>query len=102
MGKIIFWAIIRIAILIPLLWFATDYIDYKFWWVVAALAIYGVIIHPAVVQYKIFSEENKEVLTDTICSQCRHFDASAVLCTKYDEHPTPDYIPCNGVDWEPI
>ena len=102
MGKIIYYALIRIAILIPLLWIAVDYIDYKFWWTITVLAIYGAIIHPAMVQYRIFREENKEVLTDTICSQCIHFNESAILCTKYDEHPTEEYIPCNGVDWEPV
>ncbi|MCZ7602515.1 MAG: hypothetical protein QY331_15680 [Melioribacteraceae bacterium] len=102
MGKIIFWGLIRVAVLIPVLWIATDYIDYRYWWIITAMSIYGVVFHPAVIQLKIFREENKIVLEDTICSQCKHFDASAVLCLKYDEHPTEDYIPCDGVDWEPI
>jgi len=101
MGKIVFWALIRIAILIPVLWIATNWVDYKFWWILSGLAIYGVIFHPAMIQYRIFKEENREVLEDTICSQCRHFDSSAVLCMKYDEHPQEDYIPCDGIDWEP-
>lgn len=32
MGGIIFWGIIRTAILIPALWLLQDYIDYKYWW----------------------------------------------------------------------
>lgn len=102
MGRIIFWGLIRIAFLIPVLWVATDWLDYKFWWIVAAMSVYGVIFHPAIIQYKIFHEENKNVLEDTICAQCKHFDKSAVLCIKYDEHPTENYVPCDGVDWEPL
>lgn len=101
MGRIIYWAIIRVAILIPTLWLLLDWMEYKFWWTLGIISIYGVIIHPAVVQYKLFLDENKEVLEDTICASCESFDESAVLCMKHDEHPTADYIPCDGIDWEP-
>lgn len=101
MGGIIYWTIIRIAILMPLLWIATNYIEYKYWWMVVSMSIYGIIIHPAVIQYKLFREEHKEVITNTLCSSCIHFDETAVLCLKYDEHPTKELIPCEGVDWEP-
>lgn len=101
MGGIIFWTIIRTAILIPLLWITLDYIEYKFWWAIVTMSIYGVIIHPAVIQYKFFVEANKEIITNTLCSSCKHFDETAVLCLKYDEHPTKEIIPCNAKDWEP-
>lgn len=101
MGAIVFWTIIRIAILIPLLWIATDYIDYKYWWMIVSMSIYGFIIHPAFIQYKLFSDENREIITNTLCSSCQHFDETAVLCLKYDEHPTEKEIPCEGRDWEP-
>lgn len=102
MGRIIYWGLIRVAILIPVLWIFIEWIDYKFWWIIAVMAVYGVVIHPAIIQYRLFTEENQQILEDTICSQCKHFDTSAVLCTKYDEHPTEEYIPCDGVDWEPF
>jgi len=101
MGGIIYWAIIRIAILLPLLWISTDYIEYKYWWMMVSISIYGIIIHPAVVQYKLFKEENEEIITNTLCSSCKHFDKTAVLCMKYDKHPTEEIIPCEGADWEP-
>ena len=100
MGKIIFWALIRTAILVPILWLAVEWIDYKFWWIVTGLAVYGVILHPAIIQFRLFQEENKEVINDTLCSSCKHFEESAVICLKHDEHPTKEYIPCGGVDWE--
>lgn len=101
MGAIIYWTIIRLAILIPLLWIATEYIDYQYWWMVVTMSIYGFILHPAFIQYKLFQEENDDIITNTLCSSCKHFDETAVLCLKYDEHPTRDKIPCEGIDWEP-
>lgn len=65
------------------------------------MSIYIVVIHPAVIQYKIFYEENKKVILDTLCSNCKNFDETAVLCMKYDEHPTEEYVPCDGIDWQP-
>lgn len=101
MGNIVFWTIIRAAIVIPALWFIGSYYEIQFWWIISILSIYGIIIHPAIIQYKNFEESSKSVIDDTICSSCVHFDRSAVLCMKYDEHPTTEYIPCGGMDWEP-
>lgn len=101
MGGIIFWAIIRTAILIPALWLLQGMVEYKFWWWMGILSVYGVIIHPAVIQYRLFQEENEDIIHDTLCSSCKYFDKSAVLCTKYDKHPTRDSLPCEGLDWEP-
>ena len=100
MGAIIYWAIIRTAILIPVLWISFDYFEYKFWLPMALLSIYGVIVHPVIIQLKLFGEQNKVVLEDTLCSKCAHFDETAVLCLIHDQHPTPDKIPCEGLDWE--
>lgn len=101
MGSIVFWGIIRTAILIPVLWFLYGIMDYRYWWMFGLLAIYGVILHPAMIQYRMFLEENKQILTNTLCSTCKNFDKTAVLCLMHDQHPTEDEIPCGGVDWEP-
>lgn len=101
MGAVIFWILIRLAVLIPLLWISTNYIEYRYWWMVVSMSIYGIIIHPAVIQYKLFLEENREIITNTLCSSCKHFDETAVLCLKYDQHPTEEEIPCEGIEWEP-
>ncbi len=101
MGGIIFWTILRVAILIPLLWIFIDWFEYKYWWAVVTISVYGFIIHPAVIQYKLFLEKNKEVLTNSLCSSCKYFDETAVICLKYDKHPTKEYVPCEGADWEP-
>ncbi|OGU56389.1 MAG: hypothetical protein A2V66_06085 [Ignavibacteria bacterium RBG_13_36_8] len=102
MGGIIFWTIIRVAFLIPALWLLLDWTDFKFWWAILAISLYGVVIHPAVVQYKLFVEQNKEIFNNSLCATCRHFDGSAVICMKYDKHPTIHKLPCEGIAWEPI
>ncbi|MBK7104705.1 MAG: hypothetical protein IPH62_05425 [Ignavibacteriae bacterium] len=101
MGAIIYWGIIRTAILLPFLWLVLDFIEYKFWWAIVSISIYGVIIHPAVIQFNIFKEKNEKIITNTLCSSCKHFDETAILCLKLDEHPTEDEIPCGGSAWEP-
>jgi hypothetical protein len=101
MGEIIYWTLIRTAIAIPIIWGLKGYIDLQLWWLVGIMAIYGIIIHPAIIHYKLFEEKNKEIVESTLCSTCKHFDKSAVLCMKYDKHPTKEYLPCGGNDWEP-
>ena len=64
--------------------------------------MYGVIIHPAMIQYRMFLHDNDAIINNTLCSSCKHFDKTAVLCQKYDQHPTLKNLPCEGLDWEPI
>ncbi len=100
MGAIVYWTLIRAILLIPALLILFEYIDYKLWGIIGMLSIYVIIIHPAVVQYNLFKEKNKDIINNTLCSSCRHFDETAVLCMKHDKHPTVDSLPCEGIDWE--
>lgn len=102
MGEIVFWTIIRIAIVIPSLWILKDYINYQIWFSISLLSIFGIIVHPTVIHYRLFMERNKEIIDSTMCSSCKNFDESAVLCLKHDEHPTTLLLPCEGFDWEPL
>lgn len=101
MGDIIYWTLIRLAVSIPLIWILKDYFDNSMWWISIVFILYGVVLFPAIRSYKKFEEQNKEILESSLCSSCKHFDKSAVLCIKYDKHPTNDYVPCEGLDWEP-
>ena len=101
MGEVVFWTIVRTAIVLPLIWVLKSYLGYELWWTVSLVVVYGVIIHPALIHLRLFDERNKEIMEDTLCSSCEHFDKSAVLCIKHDSHPTKDYVPCDGVDWMP-
>lgn len=101
MGEIVFWTIVRIVLTLPIIWVLESYIDFQIWWLISLAAIYGVIVHPAVIHYRLFEEKNKEIIETTLCSTCQHFDKSAVLCLKHDKHPTKEYLPCEGLDWSP-
>ena len=101
MGEIVFWTIIRTAITIPGLWVLKPHIDSQLWWMIGIAAVYVLIVHPAIQSYSWFEQRNKKVIDSTLCSSCKHFDPSAVLCMKYDKHPTEDFVPCEGEDWEP-
>jgi hypothetical protein len=101
MGEIVFWTLVRLAIVIPGLIILSSYIDIRYWWFISILAIYLLVIYPTVSQYRKFEERSKDVVEGTLCSSCKHFSPSSVFCNKYDKHPTVDYIPCEGQSWEP-
>lgn len=101
MGEIVFWTLIRTAIVLPLIWILKDHYEYSGWWLIGIFALYTIIIHPIIIQYRKFEEKNKYVINSSLCSTCKHFEKSAVLCVKYDEHPTSEYVPCQGSSWEP-
>lgn len=101
MGDIVFWGIIRIAIIIPVIWISLSYLEYSLWFSISLMLIYGVVLHPAMVQYRLFKENNQEIIESTLCTSCKYFDKTAVLCLKLDEHPTREYLPCEGLGWEP-
>ncbi len=101
MGEVVFWTIMRAALTIPAVWILKEYINYPVWWLISVAAIYGIIIHPAIIHYRLFKEKNKETIESTLCSTCTNFDKTAVLCLLHDKHPTKDYLPCEGFDWEP-
>lgn len=101
MGHIIFWALIRLALTITGLWILFYYIDYGTWWMLGIVSLYVIVIHPALIQYDLFKEKTKIIVDSSLCSSCRYFDKTAVLCTKLDEHPTENYLPCGGQYWEP-
>jgi len=100
-GEIIYKTLIRLGLSLLILWFLKDHFDEKYFWIISSLAIYFFTFHPAYLSYKKFNEENHSILTETLCSSCKHFDETAVLCMKYDKHPTENFIPCEGKDWEP-
>ena len=101
MGEIVFRTLIRLAVSIPLLWLLQDYLDYSIWWISVVFVLYGFVLHPAILASRKFEEKNKTTIEGSLCSSCKHFDKSAVLCIKYDDHTSENYIPCNGLDWEP-
>lgn len=101
MGEIVYKTLIRFAITLFILWFSKGFFDEKFFWIISLLAIYFFVFHPTFMSYKKFIDSNLNLIKNTLCSSCKHFNESAVLCTKYDKHPSENFIPCEGTDWEP-
>lgn len=101
MGEIVYKTLIRFILILLTLWFSKTLFDENIFWIVSILAIFFFVFHPTFLAYKKFVDDNKNVITNSLCSTCKHFNESAVLCTKYDKHPTDNFIPCEGTDWEP-
>lgn len=101
MGEIIYWLLIRMAVVILALWYISENFYFKFFWTFGFIIIYLAVFHPAYVKYKKFIHKNKPILEDTLCSKCKHFDETAVLCMKHDKHPDENFIPCEGEHWDP-
>jgi hypothetical protein len=83
------------------MWILRSYIDFQLWWIICLSGIYGIIVHPTIIHFRLFEKKNKDIIESTLCSSCKHFDKTAVLCMKYDQHPSLNYLPCDGIDWEP-
>lgn len=101
MGEIVYKTLVRFMLILLALWFSKNLFGEKFFWIISILAIYLFVFYPTYSAYKKFVDENKTVITNSLCSSCLHFNESAVLCIKYDKHPTENFIPCEGTDWEP-
>ncbi len=103
LGSIIWGALLRLGLVLMTVWFFKEYIEnYADWWIVASLAIYGLAIYPAQIQYEYFQQSNQRVIESTLCSSCRHFRSENLHCTLLDEHISEQYLPCQGEEWEPV
>ncbi|MDH7516442.1 MAG: hypothetical protein QHI48_11285 [Bacteroidota bacterium] len=103
-GSIVAWALFRLALVLTAALLVYEYvrwIDYSLWWALTAVSLIVFVVYPIQVQYRIYREETRNVFTGTLCSTCRYFEKTGVLCLKLDEHVTEDYIPCEGELWEP-
>jgi len=101
MGYIIYKTLAKTLFLIIFLWYIKSLIDFNFWLILVFAGIFFFLVYPFTEKFRQFTEDNKEIIEDSICSQCKSFDETAVICTKYDEHPAKDFVPCGGSDFEP-
>ncbi len=106
MGSIVLWTLLRLGAVIVGAWILYDVMavnntSYALWWAVTGLALYAVVFHPTQIQYLHYREETRTVVSGTLCSSCKYFESTGVLCSKLDEHVTEDYLPCEGQLWEP-
>jgi len=103
-GSIVSWAIFRAAAVIGISLLISEYLpwlDPFTQWGVTLLILYGVVLHPMQIQYRIYREETKNVMEGTLCSTCKYFEPTGVMCSRLDEHVSEEDIPCEGELWEP-
>ncbi len=73
----------------------------EFTYFLTLLLMWAYVVYPAYRQYTLFNEHIESYQLETLCGQCKHFNPTAQTCFRYDEHVTNDYVPCEGLDWEP-
>lgn len=100
-GSIVWGTLFRSFIIITLSFLVFEYTDnYDNWWF-ALFVLWFFAAMPAYSAYTNFQKDIVDFSDSTLCGSCRNFDKSAQLCKIYDQHPTDDFIPCEGNDWEP-
>ena len=87
--------ILTISFFIIKKYFLYDYI------LLLIFIIWFFVAMPAYQAYQNFNKDMEDFSESTLCGTCKYFDKSAQLCKIYDEHPTKEYIPCEGSSWEP-
>ena len=103
MGEIIYWGLIRFAVILVGAWVLYSYVpNYSDWWTMFFVAVSVVVIYPAQLAWRKHTESIRNANRNGLCATCTHFRASEALCAKLDEHVQIDYTPCGGEAWEPV
>lgn len=100
-GTVVLGGMIRLSILVITMWWISDYWEFHQFWPLFSILVVMIVFYPAYREISLFSESVESVAESTMCGSCMHFESSAQICSKYDEHITEQYIPCEGMDWEP-
>ena len=100
-GSIVWGLLLRSAIIIIFSFLLLEKLEFRqYWWLVVFILWFGA-AWPAYRQYQKYQQRMKRFVEDTLCGTCRHFDSSSQLCKIYDEHVSRNYVPCEGLSWEP-
>lgn len=99
-GAIIWGSLLRTFLIIVISFFIVrKYMLYEHIYVLIFVLWFFVAL-PAYKAYQSFNKEMDEFSESTLCGSCRYFEKSAQLCKIYDQHPTKDFVPCEGSSWE--
>jgi hypothetical protein len=99
-GSILLWGLLKMAVLVPVMWFAFEQYNLYQYWLVGLGVMWLVVVYPAFMQYQRFKTQTHVLETNTLCAKCRHFDKTGHFCTLLDEHVSETYTPCGGESWE--
>ncbi len=100
-GSIVWGIILRTSIIVAISFFLVTRIDTKEIYWICLFLVWMLAFYPGWRQFNIFRESIAKMQEETLCGSCRHFEPSSQLCKILDEHPTKDYVPCDGLSWEP-
>lgn len=100
-GSIVWGVILRSTIIVALSFLFIQYFrGNSYWWIVLFIFWFAA-IYPGWKQYQNYNVKIKDIEENTLCGKCKYFEPTGQFCKIYDEHVTKDYIPCDGLDWEP-
>src|SRR4051812_49273657 len=103
MGAIIYWGLVRFAILMVAMWLLYSYVpNYSEWWTLFFIAVGVIVIYPAQIAFRKHQEATSRANQNPLCATCRNFVPREALCGALDEHVKKHYTPCEGQAWEPI
>lgn len=99
-GSIVFWALLKTAILVIVVWILTDYYSLRGQLWFSLFSIWLIAFWPAWRQYQRYANAQKLINENSLCAKCRHYNGSAIVCTLLDEHVSARHTPCEGESWE--
>jgi hypothetical protein len=99
-GSILTWILLKLAVLMPLMWYLFERFRLHEYWLVGLGTIWLIVVYPAFMQYQRFKAQTKVLEANTLCAKCRHFDETGHFCKLLDEHVSLTYTPCGGESWE--
>lgn len=100
-GSIVWGILLRSFLLVIIISLLLESMTMRQYWWFMLFAIWIFAAYPGWIQYKNFAERMKKFKNDTLCGSCRYFDENSQLCKIYDEHVSTNYLPCDGLNWEP-
>ena len=101
MGSIVWGMILRSSLIFIISFTFVEFAQMReHIWIALFLLWFGA-LYPGWKQIQVFNRKNRELLEDTLCGSCRNYEPDSQLCRIMDEHITRDYIPCEGLNWEP-
>lgn len=103
MGAIIYWALVRFAVVMVGAWVLYFYIPkYSDWWTMFFISVTLIVVYPAQLAWRKQLDAIRRAEQNGLCATCRYFARREALCSKLDEHVRSDYTPCGGESWEPM
>ena len=103
MGAIIYWGLVRFALVLIIAWLLYSFVpNYSDWWMLFFIAVAVIVIYPAQLSWRKHVSTISRANQNALCATCRNLISREALCSVTDEHFRKNYTPCDGEAWEPI